>query len=152
EHGVVWPDEVYQSLEQAHRLVFGFGFLPWEFDVGARSWAFPGLLSVPVGLASIVGVDPVRAPVFAARAAAATVSIGTVALTRGVAEKLRGPEAALAAGLFSAGFPLATLFATRCMSEIASGPCLLGAVLLTLAPTTARRAALGGMLALVACF
>jgi GPI mannosyltransferase 3 len=151
EHGVVWPDEVYQSLEQAHRLVFGFGFLPWEFHVGARSWAFPGLLSVPVGLASIVGVDPVRAPVFAARAVMALVSIGTVALTMRLAEKLRGPEAALAAGLFSAGFPLSTLFATRCMSEIASGPCLVGAALLTLAPTTARRAAFAGMLALAAC-
>src|SRR6185369_14224273 len=54
EHGVVWPDEVYQSLEQAHRLVFGFGFLPWEFDVGARSWVFPGLLAAPMALAKSI--------------------------------------------------------------------------------------------------
>jgi hypothetical protein len=43
------------------------------------------------------------------------------------------------------------LFATRCMSEVASAPCLVGAALLTLAPTTPRRVALGGMLALLAC-
>jgi hypothetical protein len=44
------------------------------------------------------------------------------------------------------------LFATRCMSEVASAPCLAGAALLALAPTTPRRAALGGMLASLACF
>ena len=43
--GVFWPDEVHQSLEQAHRLVFGYGFVPWEYQLGARSWILPGLLA-----------------------------------------------------------------------------------------------------------
>lgn len=42
------PDEVYQSLEQAHRLVFGFGLVPWEFRDGARSWLMPGMLAWPM--------------------------------------------------------------------------------------------------------
>ncbi len=41
-----WPDEVFQSLEQAHRLAFGYGMIPWEFRDGIRSWVLPGLLSV----------------------------------------------------------------------------------------------------------
>ena len=39
------PDEVFQYLEQAHRLVFGYGIIPWEFREGVRSWFFPGLLA-----------------------------------------------------------------------------------------------------------
>ncbi|OYV32072.1 MAG: hypothetical protein B7Z81_13345 [Acidocella sp. 20-61-6] len=35
---VIAFDEVYQYLEPAHRLVFGQGFVPWEFQVGLRSW------------------------------------------------------------------------------------------------------------------
>jgi GPI mannosyltransferase 3 len=36
---VLQPDEVMQYLEQAHRLVFGPGMIPWEYDYGTRSWA-----------------------------------------------------------------------------------------------------------------
>jgi phosphatidylinositol glycan class B len=36
---VLHPDEVVQYLEQAHRLVFGPGIIPWEYDYGTRSWA-----------------------------------------------------------------------------------------------------------------
>ena len=38
------PDELFQYLEQAHRLVFGYGVVPWEFRVGTRSWLLPGFL------------------------------------------------------------------------------------------------------------
>lgn len=38
-------DELFQTLEQAHRLVFGYGEVPWEFHLGARSWLLPGALA-----------------------------------------------------------------------------------------------------------
>lgn len=41
DDGIYWPDEIYQSLEPAHRV--GFGTLPWEFVEGARNWTLPGL-------------------------------------------------------------------------------------------------------------
>jgi hypothetical protein len=152
EQGVVWPDEIYQSIEQAHRLVFGFGYLPWEFHVGARSWAFPGLLAGPLALAKVVGLDGVRAPVLVARSVMAAVSLGGLAMSMRFAGAVSGRRAALAAGMLGACFPLSLLFATRCMSEMASAPCLLGALLLAFAPgASLRRAALGGMLAALAC-
>jgi len=43
--GFEHPDEIYQVLEQAHRLAFGNGFIPWEFDEGVRSYFWPGLLA-----------------------------------------------------------------------------------------------------------
>src|SRR5207344_1355382 len=36
---VLQPDEVMQYLEQAHRLVFGAGLVPWEYEYGTRTWA-----------------------------------------------------------------------------------------------------------------
>lgn len=40
-----WPDEIYQTLEPAHRLAFGYGSVMWEYSEGLRSWVFPGLLA-----------------------------------------------------------------------------------------------------------
>jgi hypothetical protein len=151
EHGTVWPDEIYQSLEMAHRLVFKFGFLPWEFQDGARSWVFPGLLSPALAVASLAR-GSVEAPVLFARSAMAAVSLVSLWLTMRLAGRLRGPKAAALAGILAVSFPLTILFGTRCMSEIASAPCILGAVLLLLEPTAPRRSMAAGMLLALACF
>ena len=45
DHSIFHPDQIYQSLEQAHRLAFKVGFIPWEFRDGARSWFFSGLVA-----------------------------------------------------------------------------------------------------------
>jgi phosphatidylinositol glycan class B len=47
-HYQTFPDEIFQYYEQAHRLVFGSGVVPWEFHEGTRSW----LLSL--GLAGVM--------------------------------------------------------------------------------------------------
>ena len=38
---VIHPDETYQYFEQAHRLAFGSGVVPWEYLEGVRSWLLP---------------------------------------------------------------------------------------------------------------
>src|SRR3989442_2829366 len=45
DDGIYWPDEIFQSLEPAHRLVFGYGLYAWEFVDGARNWAFPAFVA-----------------------------------------------------------------------------------------------------------
>ena len=42
------PDESFQYLEQAHRLVFGYGLVPWEFRYFIRSWLIPLALAGPM--------------------------------------------------------------------------------------------------------
>ena len=44
------PDEIIQYLEQAHRLVFGYGVVPWEFREFIRSWLIPLMLVPPMQL------------------------------------------------------------------------------------------------------
>ena len=35
------PDENFQLFEQAHRIAFGYGVVPWEFRDGVRSPVLP---------------------------------------------------------------------------------------------------------------
>ncbi|CAD6190122.1 unnamed protein product [Caenorhabditis auriculariae] len=40
------PDEIYQSTEVAHRLVFGVGHISWEWTYGLRSYLHPAIIAV----------------------------------------------------------------------------------------------------------
>ena len=44
------PDEIIQYLEQAHRRVFGYGIVPWEFRYVMRSWLIPLAVTGPMQL------------------------------------------------------------------------------------------------------
>ena len=44
------PDELFQYLEQTHRLVFGYGLIPWEYKEFIRSWLIPLMLVPPMQL------------------------------------------------------------------------------------------------------
>ena len=55
---VNWADEIFQATEQAHRLVYGTGLVPWEFQLGARSWLLPGFIAGLMRLAHVVGDGP----------------------------------------------------------------------------------------------
>jgi len=48
------PDEVFQYLETAHRLVFGQGVVTWEWRAGMRGWLLPVLASGPMWLGSLL--------------------------------------------------------------------------------------------------
>src|SRR5262245_45455328 len=61
DDGIYWPDEIYQSVEPAHRLAFGYGLQAWEFLEGARSWAFPALIAAVLKVASGIGLGSPRA-------------------------------------------------------------------------------------------
>src|SRR5687768_14446058 len=60
DDGIYWPDEIHASLEPAHRLVHGYGLISWEYGVGARSWALPGLLAGVLWMADAAGLDDPR--------------------------------------------------------------------------------------------
>ncbi len=53
---VVFPDETFQYLEEAHRLAFGSAVVPWEYLDGIRSWIVPGLLAAIMG--AVAAIDP----------------------------------------------------------------------------------------------
>lgn len=54
------PDEIFQYLEPAHRLVFGNGVTYWEYFYGARAWFVPGLVAGVLKLFDLVGLGEPR--------------------------------------------------------------------------------------------
>jgi GPI mannosyltransferase 3 len=52
------PDEIFQYYEQAHRLVFGSGIVPWEYHEGTRSWFLPIVLASVMYFCSLFSDSP----------------------------------------------------------------------------------------------
>ncbi len=51
------PDEIFQYLEQAHRLVFDYGYIPWEYRFGLRSWLLPSWIAASLYLCKLLHWD-----------------------------------------------------------------------------------------------
>ncbi len=124
DQGVFWPDEIYQSIEQAHRVVFGYGMVPWEFRDGARSWLFPGLLAGAIKFATWFGARTGPDVVHAAKGFMVILAVWGLIATMKLANKIGGANAAFLAGVWYALFPSSIVYGSRCMSEMASAPIL----------------------------
>ncbi len=59
--GRLHPDEVFQVLEPANHRAFGYGVLAWEWTVGLRNWAVPGLFAYLLKLGTALGIDDAQA-------------------------------------------------------------------------------------------
>jgi hypothetical protein len=145
DDGLYWPDEIYQTLEPAHRLVFGYGLVAHEFVRGMRSWVLPGLISVPLELWKLAGGTDPRGYLnlvhlsFVAVALATAYGVHRLARACGA----NALAATAAAGLFSLAAPC-IYFGHRPLSETASAlPVVLGFAL-ALDPSSTRRAQLAG--------
>lgn len=134
DHGVFWPDEIFQSVEQGHRLAFGYGIVPWEFVRGARSWVFPGLLAGLLRVGSAAGLDTGLSLMLVVKFSMAALSIGCVYLSMRLARSLAGPLAGILAGLFTGFFAPALLFGSRSLAETVTAPLVLGIVMIAARP------------------
>ncbi|MFP2926296.1 hypothetical protein ACLESO_13970, partial [Pyxidicoccus sp. 3LG] len=128
DEGLYWPDEVYQSLEPAHRLVYGYGLVAWEFVEGARNWVLPGLVAGVLGLARLFGGSDPAVYLDVTKAFFGLLGVATAWGSWRLARAHGASELAAAAG--AALFALAAVpiyFAPRALSENASAlPVVLG--------------------------
>jgi len=120
DHSIFWPDEIYQSLEPAHRVAFGNGLEAWEFRDGARSWLFPGLLALVLRAGSVWGVQSGIGLVVFARLFMVALALVSVWASMRLAERLAGRAAAWLAGAMTALSPPLIVFGHRCMPEMMS--------------------------------
>ena len=67
-------DEYWQSLEVAHRMVFGYGYLTWEWERGLRGYAHPAMFAALYKLAATLGVDTTPVLVWSPRVLQALVA------------------------------------------------------------------------------
>jgi hypothetical protein len=140
DDGIYWPDEIHQSLEPAHRLVFGYGLVAWEFSEGARNWAFPGVIAGLMRACVALGADSPHIYLTVIRFVFVAMSLGAALGIYRLARVSGASEEAAAAG--TAVWALAApsiYFAHRAMSESAATVTAIWAVALLLAPQAARR-------------
>jgi hypothetical protein len=144
DDGIYWPDEIYQSLEPAHRRVFGYGLVAWEFKEGARNWTFPGLLAAFLKICTWIGLGEPRGYLKAVRLLMSSLSLACAAGTYLLARTFgaRKSSAALGGAIWALAAP-AIYFAPRATAESASALPVLFGVLLVNGPkerdTRARR-------------
>jgi hypothetical protein len=127
--GLVHPDEIFQYLEPAHRIVFGNGLVPWEYQLGIRSWLFPGFLAGILEAARLIGDGP------AVQNAAVAVVLSLLSLVPVACGFVWGRRAAgLTGGLLAGGLNAVwsdcVLFAAHPLLDGVAGVCLVGAVFL----------------------
>ncbi len=145
--GIYWPDEVYQSLEPAHRSAFGYGLVAWEFVAGARNMLFPWLLAAVLKLSALVGLDapdeylPLIRLGFAS--SFVVTALGLHRLAKAVGCSL---PAAVTAVVALSWMSLAIYFAPRAMSEVASTGPLVWGLALVFEKRSTRLLVVGGAL------
>eukprot|EP01137_Pigoraptor_chileana_P028814 Opistho-2@13174 len=55
------PDEYWQSLEVAHKIVFGYGYETWEWNLGVRSYIHPLMFAVLYKALQLLNLDTAAA-------------------------------------------------------------------------------------------
>ncbi|XP_031641017.1 GPI mannosyltransferase 3-like [Contarinia nasturtii] len=68
------PDEYWQSLEVAHKLTFGYGYMTWEWSKGIRSYIHPLSIAVVYRALAWLGFERVQYLVLAPRISQAFLS------------------------------------------------------------------------------
>ena len=147
-----YPDEIFQSMEQAHRLVYGTGLVPWEFIYGTRSWFFPGVIAGLMEFARIFGDGPAfYLPIIGVAMATLGATSALCAFMWG--QRFYGLWGGVLAGTFTAMWIDLCYFAPRTLSEVVAGHVLvIGLYLLApgYAVTNKRRLMIAGFLFIMA--
>lgn len=115
--GRIHPDEVYQFLEPAWFRAHGYGVLAWEWRVGLRNWALPGVAAGLLRLADVLGLThPVAYRTLLAVPQAALHGWMLWAVYR-FAERRAGPGGGLFSALAVGLYGPVLLFAGRTLGE-----------------------------------
>ena len=151
---VIFEDETFQYLEQAHRLAFGSGIVPWEFIDGIRSWLVPGLLAGIMRMANAISSGP-QFILRIIRVACAGLSLSVVLAGFHLVLRREGLPGAILTGILCAVWSELVYFAPSALTEVLAGNCLLLGILFGEIgddTRTARRLVIAGALfGLAAC-
>jgi len=139
------PDEIFQYLEQAHRLVFGNGLMPWEFRFGTRSWLVPLLIGAPLQVTAWLGLDRPAIYIPAVKILFCAISVVVIPLVYTGARRIASEAAGRMAAVVAAIWYELVYFSFRPLPDALSAYLLLGALVIVLGPVSRRRAAIFGV-------
>ena len=147
---VLHPDEIFQSLEPAWRMLGHDGIIPWEWRYGMRGWLLPTAMAGPVALGDWFAPGGTGAFV-TPRLVAALVSLSIVGSAWCFGARVSRTHAITAAFVAAIWFEF-VCFAPHTLSEPLATALILPAALL-LTPLSQRHLVIsGGLLALAVVF
>jgi phosphatidylinositol glycan class B len=126
------PDENFQLFEQAHRIAFGYGIVPWDFRDGIRSPVLPYALAAVFWLSERVVGGP-EGYLLVARSTLAALSLVGVAAVYRMGERTSRTHALMAALVAATWFEL-VYFAGRPLTEAVATTFLVVALALASVP------------------
>jgi len=118
------PDEIFQTLEPAHRLAYGYGVVTWEWRDGIRSWVFPGVLAGVMKSTDWMGQGS-TGYLICVRTLLCIVSLTTVWFGFVWAERAGGTTVAVVSAAACATWYEIVGFAPRAMTEVLASHVLL---------------------------
>lgn len=125
---IIHPDEIFQYLEQAHRLVFGYGIVPWEYVHGIRSWLLPMALALPLWISHKLGINDPHLYIPVIQATACWVSLSAIFCTYWIGRQLWSESAGRIASVLTAVWWEMLFWAHKVTPEIIGMYLLLGAL------------------------
>ncbi len=145
-----WADETHQYLEQAFRILTGFGLIPWEYVDGLRSRVLPLLLAGPMALGHASG--GAEGGILAARLVAALFALSMLPAGWAIGRTSSSRHAVAALGAMALWFEI-VVWSVHVLTETMSVTALLiAAALLMRSRTPGASAGAGAMLALSVIF
>ncbi|MEO0457789.1 MAG: glycosyltransferase family 39 protein [Cyanobacteria bacterium P01_A01_bin.114] len=122
------PDELFQYLEQAHRLTYGYGTLPWEYVHGIRNWLLPGLLSLVLSSCRALGIDDPDGYILGVQILACIVSVSAIYCTYWIGRQMGSEAVGRVASLLTCFWYEMVMQGHRATPEILGAYLLLGAI------------------------
>jgi hypothetical protein len=138
--GLFHPDEIHQSLEPAHGVIFGVGVRSWEFLTGARPWTTPGVFVALLGALKAVGLTAPDRYLLVVRLFDALIACTWPWLCFRMGRALRSPRAGLIAATLVATWYFFVLLAPRALNHTFSITFVLWALARVLENRDSRRA------------
>lgn len=124
---IYWADEIFQAQEPAHRIVYGFGVLTWEYRLGLRSWVLPGIVAAVVKSTAWISTGS-AGYIFGTALFFSIISLTTVWFAYSWCRRYFGLHYALVAACSTAIWFELVDFGPRVLSEVVAGNLLLPAI------------------------
>jgi phosphatidylinositol glycan class B len=122
------PDEIFQYLEQGHRITFGYGYIPWEYRFGIRSWVIPGFISAWLSMFRSLHVDHPSIYIPFIKTLFCIFSVSLVYSAYVIGRNLASETAGRLAAIFACVWWELIYFAHKPTPEVLATYCLIGAL------------------------
>jgi GPI mannosyltransferase 3 len=143
---ISYSDEIFQYLEQAHRLVYGYGFVPWEYRFGIRNWLLPGGLAGLLEILRVIGLDQPTIYIPVLKSIFAVLSVSIVYASYTIGRNLFDERTGRIAAVFAAIWYELLYSSTLPTPEVLGAYAIVLALALITGHPTGRRAMLVGLL------